>query len=871
MKLLHHFTITLFIAFCFSLQAQDHPSNQSPNQMPQLAPGMGMVVGSITDENAQPVQYAIIYLFASPDSVTVETAITDADGRFAIHPIPYGNYYLEIQFMGYHKHNSNTFTVNEKNPIFRLSRFKLSQKSTQLGTVEVKAQKEMIQTNLDKKVYNVEASIITDGATAIEALSEIPSLDVDIEGNVSLRGSGNVTILVDGRPTNLTLDQIPASQIESIEVITNPSARLEPDGMSGIINVILRKKREHGLNALFGLGGGFSLYRSKLYPENTNAFVNLNYSFKKINIYTNYNFRIGNSKNGGDLNRTSWFYNDTTQLVQETERVHHWMRHNVKLNLDYFINSKNTLSFSVGYNYNSGKDTNIMFSKNFGTWANEDIQFNEYNQWGADKRTIHNFNGNLNYKKTFNKKGMELTSDVYYTQMNGYSSSAYLQNFSFPVSKPDYYQNTKTTTLNRTATAQVDFVTPVGNGGRIETGYKFSYRSIGQDYSLSFGEDASHLQEDVLQRNNFEYREFLNAAYFIYSNTFWQKLKIQLGLRGEIANTFSDLKSADTVYKKQYLNLFPTAHIRYDFNDYHYVQLSYSQRVTRPNFWNLNPFVDISDKQNIRMGNPNLMPEFAHNIELGYNAIVEKSNFTVTLFYRIRTDLMTRYTEMKYAQIKDELIYYELIDGQIYTTPVISGFDTLNTFPYTLTSTQNINKSQNFGLEFVYGQRLWKFWRITLSSDFYRVMIHSEQLIDENLRNDFVFGIRLNQTFNLPKGFDVQLNFRFRSKSITTGSMGGGVGQGKQNASYSLNFGIKKSFLKNTLTLSLNIRNLINNPTILINTFSSNPVNGYNADSKRYRSAFQTNLTLTYKLNNYKVKRESNRDIDTMEQEFTGE
>ena len=874
MKPLHYLIcLAFFIIFSSSLQAQNQQPQQR-QQPPQLQPGTGMIAGSITDENTQPVQYAIIYVFSSPDSVTVQTAITDADGRFAVQPLPYGNYYLEIQFMGYSKHNTNTFTLNEKNPVFRLSRFKLTQKSTQLGAVEVKAQKEMIQTNLDKVVYNVEASIVTEGATAVEALAEIPSVDVDIEGNVSMRGSGNVTILIDGRPTNLTLDQIPASQIEKIEVITNPSARLEPDGMSGIINVILKKKREPGLNALFGLGGGFSLYREKVFMDNGNAFVNLNYSYKKINIYANYNFRTNVHRSGGEMDRTSWYRGDSTFLEQTTKRKGNWLGHNAKFSLDYFINPKNTLAFSIGYNHNSGKDTNTMFSDNSGIWSNEFIRFNTYNQSGGSKRGGNNFNGNINYKKTFDKKGMEFIADAYYTQMNGSSKETYLQEFNFPDSMPDYYQRTNTKTLNRTATTQIDFVTPVGKGGRIETGYKFSFRSIGQDYFLFFGENESDIQENILQRNNFEYREFLNAAYFIYSNSFWERLKIQLGVRGEIANTFSELKSSDTTYSKPYYNLFPTAHIRYDFNEKHSLQLSYSQRVTRPSFWNLNPFVDISDKQNIRMGNPKLMPEFAHNLELGYNAVVKKSTFNVTLFYRVRTDLITRYTEMKQARVLDGLIYYELIDGQEYTTPVVSGFDTLDIFPYTLTSNQNINKSQNFGLELVYGQRLWKFWKFTLSGDFYRVLINSEQLIDENLKNDWAFGIRLNQTFNLPKGFDIQLNFRFRSKSITTGSMGwggGGVGQGKQNASYSLNFGAKKSFLKNSLTVSLNIRNLIYNPTILINTFSTNAENGYNANSTRYRSAFQTNLTLTYKLNNYKAKRENNREAEGVEQEFIGE
>jgi len=864
--------VALFTFFFSSLQAQIDPSLMQ--QLSQLPPGTGAVGGTIIDESSQPVQYAVIFLFSSPDSITVQRAVTDTDGRFFILPVPYGSYYLEIQFMGYAKQNSNTFTLDEKNPFFRLSRFKLTGKSTQLGSVEIKAEKEMIQANLDKKVYNVEASIITDGATAIEVLSEIPSIDVDIEGNVSMRGSGNVTILVDGRPTNLTLDQIPASQIESIEVITNPSARLEPDGMSGIINVVLKKKKEPGLNALFGIGGGFSIFRQQFFVDNGNLLANLNYSHNKINIYANYNFRTGTRRSGSEMDRISWFHGDTTILEQESFRKSNWIGHSVRIALDYFINPKNTLSFAVGYNNYSNKDTNTMYSDNSGIWANEPMQFSTYNQFGGDKRAGSNLNGNINYKKTFNKKGRELTADIFYTQLGGKSVGTYLQNFNFPPFKPDYYQRTEMTTQNRTATTQVDFVTPVGNGGRIETGYKFSFRSIGQDYSLFYGENESHLQEDTLQRNNFEYREFLNAAYFIYSNTFWDKLKIQLGLRGEIANTFSDLKSVDTVYEKNYYNLFPTAHVRYDFNEFNSIQLSYSQRVTRPSFWNLNPFVDISDKQNIRMGNPNLTPEFAHNIELGYNTSVKQSTFNATLFYRIRTDLITRYTEIKQANIEDGLICYELIDGQIYTTPVVSGFDTLSSFPYTLTSTQNIDKSQNFGLEIIYRQRFWKFWSITLSGDFYRIMIDSKQLIDENLASDWAFGFRLNQSFMLPKGFAVQLNFRFRSKSITTGSMGwmgGGVGQGRQNASYSLNFGARKSFLNNSLTLSLNVRNLIFNPTVLIHTFSTNPAIGYDANSKRYRNIIQTNLTLIYRLNNYKAKREPNREIDGLEPEFLGE
>jgi len=514
------FFVTLLL-FPFFIFAQPGGSGmRDGGQMPDFG-SLGAVLGSILETDNQPAKYATVIIKNLSDSTTITGGMTDEEGRFLVIDIPWGSYYCEINAFGYSKNYTPSFTLSPTSPRHILRQYKLSQKIQTLQSVEVVAQKEMLQTNLDKTVYRIENNVIAEGATALETLSEIPSVDVDIEGNVSMRGSGNVTILIDGHPTNLTLDQIPASQIESIEVITNPSARLEPDGMSGIINIILKKRKEPGFNALFGIGGGFSLYKQRLYVDNGNYFMNINYSHNKINLYANYNFRIGNFRNGGELDRTSWTDSgDTTFMHQETERKHRWISHNVKLALDYYINKKNTIYFSFGYNNNANKDTNTMFSDNSGIWSNELIKFNEYNQFGSGKRKGNNFNGNINYKKTFDKKGMELTSDVYFTQMSGFSENPYLQNFIFPVSRPDYYQRTKTTTLNRTATAQLDFVTPVGNGGRIETGYKFSFRTIGQDYSLFNGNNESNLIEDVLQRNNFEYRELLNAAYFIYSNSF---------------------------------------------------------------------------------------------------------------------------------------------------------------------------------------------------------------------------------------------------------------------------------------------------------------------------------------------------------------
>lgn len=824
------FSCALF-SLLFILSTTLYSQTSNPNQN-------GTVSGSIVDENLHPIQYASVYLFRVPDSLTAGMSITDADGRFNITNIPFGEYYIELDFIGYSKHRSSVFTLSSDKPSYRLNKFKLSEKSTRLGTVEVKAQKEMLQSNLDKTVYNVESSISSEGATAVEVLQDIPSVNVDLDGNVTLRGSENVTILVDGRPSNLTLEQIPAAQIESIEVISNPSARLEPDGMAGILNVILKKRKESGFNGLIGIGGALSLFDKKAFFPNYDGNINLNYSYNKINVFLNYNFRHWGRRSSGSLDRTSWINGDTTHLYQENYQDRSGYSHNLRTGLDWFINKKNTLSFAFGYNYNQSKSNSELYSNNSHYQQLIYDPYIEYNQNGYSRNFSHNFSGNIYYKKTFDTKGQELTADFYFSQMNRDNKDGYSQLFIIPDPEERYYQLTQTLGLNRNASAQIDFVTPAGNGGRIETGYKFAMRHVGQDYSLLNGSIEDQMEIDSTQTNNFLYSEYINAAYFIYSNSFWDKLKLQVGLRGEMAHTTSDLKSADTAYKKNYYNLFPTLHLRYDINKNHSLQLSYSRRVSRPRIYQLNPFVDISDKLNLQTGNPNLTPEFVNSFELGYLMTINKSSLNLTAFYRQRKDIITRYTQ---------LFEEELEDGTTYT--------------YTLTSYENLNKSQNFGLEVVYGQRLWKFWKINLSGDFYRVIINSNDLIDENLSNDWAWGFRLNQTFNLPQNWDMQLNFRYRSASLTTGSMGwgtGGVGQGKRSASYSLGFAVKKGFFNNRFVTSLNIRNLLYSPETRVLTYSHEAESGYDALSIRKGSSFQVNLSLSYKINNFKKRIEKN-------------
>ncbi|MCQ2287224.1 MAG: TonB-dependent receptor [Bacteroidales bacterium] len=795
----------------------------------------GTVKGNVIDINGKVIEYAMVSVLRANDSATVGNGWTLTDGNFNITSLPFGDFMIEVEVMGYKAHYSAPFTLSEKNPTKNFAKFKLTQRSTTLDAVEITAKKEMIQSNLDKQVFNVESSIITEGETAIEVLEEIPSVDVDLDGNVSLRGSENVTVLIDGRVSNLTLDQIPAEQIESIEVINNPSARLEPDGMAGILNVILKKKKDSGFNGLVTLGGALSMLGNKPYFDRYNGGFNLNYNYNKINIFLNYDLRHFGHHSYGELDRTAWFEQDTSRLWQENHSDGGGWSHNISTGLDWFINSKNTLSFTFGFNTSKHGNESSLNSTNSRWLIGTETPFNKYDEKTSSSMRNYDFNAAINYKKTFETKGQELTADLSFSQRTGKNIGNEHQTFEVPQEALPYFQETTSDETNRNAAAQIDFITPVGNGGRIETGYKLSYRYKGQDYSLFSGNAEDKMMEDSSQRNNFDFSELINAAYFIYSNTFWEKFKIQLGLRAELANTVSDLKSANKIHYKNYFNLFPTVHLRYDFSLEHSLQLSYSRRVTRPRVWWLNPFIDYSDRQNWRTGNPNLQPEFVNSVDLSYLMTVKKSSLNVSVFYRQRQDIISRYTQL-------------LNDST------------------TLTTYENLNSSHNVGLELTYGQRIWKFWKITLTGSLYYESIESNDLIEQSLSTQWNWRIRLNQTFSLPKDWDLQLNFRYSSPSLTAGSMGwgnNGVGQGKRSARYGLNFGVKKT-LFNCFTISLNARNIVFNRKNNVHTYSYGEKNGYDAHSVHIRQGLSINLTLSYKFNNYKKRKETPSGLEDM-------
>lgn len=827
----HHILpfVALFISL-LNVTAQEKLSIQARKLVTSTT---GVITCSIIDEDGQVLEYATVTVFRVKDSSMVTGAVTNAKGVCLIDKVPWGSYYLRISYIGYANKYINNITLTAKNPVYELTKQKIMPGQQMIEGVTIRAEKEMIQTNLDKKVFNVDKNITSEGATCLEVLENIPSVNVDVEGNVSLRGSQSVTILVDNRPSNLTLDQIPSGMVESIELITNPSARYEPDGVSGIINVVLKKTKERGFNGMITVGSGVSNLDSAFYFGKYNLSANINYRYNKVNIFANYDFRTMNRNNYNTLDRTSIFNSDTNQLYQMSQSRGEFMSHNIRTGLDYYINNKNTLSFNV--NYSQFERLHRSNSDSRSSYNNIDTADKEYVLNTINEGSHNNFGSNLFYEHKFDKKGQELTASVYYSRMwneNGVISN---EKYSIPINRADYMSRAKTIGNNQFITAQVDFVTPVGNGGRIETGYKLSTRFTDQEYHQYIGSKENDLVENISDANNYNYSEYINALYFIYSNTIKEKFKYQVGLRGELANNIFYLKNIDTTSRSMYPHLFPTVHLVYEFNEKHSIFLSYSMRVQRPNVFQLNPYVDNSDRLNLSKGNPNLKPELTNSVELGYQYYTDKLSVTTNVFYRHRYQMISRYTEL----LNDSV---------------------------SLTSYQNFNQAQSYGIELNYSQTFFKWWRANITGSFYQTLIDSTQgmdMIDPNLMKDWSWNVRGMFSFILPKDFDIQLTASYRSPMLTTGSMGGfgrggGSGQGRMEEQWAMDIGFKKMFLKKTLTLSVRVSDIFASRTSKINTFGRNENSSFDTYSFRKNDSRQLFVSLSYKINNYRPKRTTN-------------
>jgi outer membrane receptor protein involved in Fe transport len=770
--------ILLIIAVSFSFISLAQPEGERP----KIGVYQGKVVNS---QSKKPIPYTKIVMISPRDSSVVTGGLSNETGDFKISKIPVGMYTAKITSFGFKPVFIDSIKFFPNQPIIDAGSIEMLEDVGLLNEIEVVAEQAEIETSIDKKVFNVDKQITTKGGTALDALQNVPSVTVDVDGNVSLRGSANVTILIDGRPSSLSgggrqgvLTGIPASSIEKIEIITNPSAKYDPDGMSGIINIVLKKNKLRGFNGNVegGVGTGVEAYFGQ--PITYNGSFNLAYRNEKLNVYGGYSINHYYGYRNYYQELVTWLpsYN---KLIQDREGTHLRQSNMLKFGSDFYLNPTSTIGFAVTGNLSENDRTGNMIYLSYDstklndTWRR--ITSNPSNRKG--------FDANVYYEKKFKKPEQVLNFDANYSQGNFESYGDYVNdsldiNGLVTVAGYERQKNESPETYT-TGNARVDYFHPTKKG-KLEMGLKSTLRLNNQKFSQeTFSYDTQKFSPDDSLTNSFNYSEQVHAAYFIYGLNL-KSYKFQVGLRAEQALIGAHVEGDSITYKNDYFALYPSAHIKKPLGDAKELSLSYSRRVNRPNRRAVNPFPLYTDPFNLRRGNPYLNPEFTNSVELGYMQYTKKLTVTASLFYRYMTNLIQRVKTVEPSGIS-------------------------------VTSWQNLDKGHFVGAELVVIYKPFKWWRMMVSGNVSQNYLNSNNAELNN--SGFSYSTFLNQTFTLKKDWAIQNTVYYMSPFI--------LPQGKSLAMYSTNIAVKKSLMKNKLSLSLSLQDVFNTRRFALETNSS--------------------------------------------------
>ncbi len=767
------------------------------------------VRGNLVDEQNAPVPFTTVALYRSSDSTLVSGVAADEAGTFAI-PAKTGQYYLKISSVSYLSKFISPVRVADTD--VRVGTVVLKNSAQRLAEVVVQAEKSQMELALDKKIFNVGKDLANAGGTASDILRNIPSVAVDVEGNVSVRGSNSVRILIDGKPSGLVsfkggagLQQLQGSQIERVEVITNPSARYEAEGMGGVINIILKKERSEGFNSSVDLITG--------YPGNFGLSSNLNYRRKNLNFFVNYTIAYRNRPGRNSLYQEV-YRNDSTFITQQRSvNLQKVMNNNIQAGIDYYFNEQNILTGAYTYRGSKGKRySDIYYNDYVGTLASlQSIT----NRTQDETETEPNSEYSLTYKRSFVRKGHELSADFRF--LDNYESSDQL------FAEQLYRADGRTTVLpisrqrslndegEKQFLVQIDYVQPFAKQGKYEAGLRSSTRAMTNDYSVTEQNTAGVYTPLPGLTNNFVYNEKINALYGIVGNK-TGRISYQAGVRAEWTDVKTTLKQTNEVNPRSYANLFPSVHMTYDLPRQHALQISYSRRVRRPAYNDLSPFMTFSDARNFFSGNPDLNPEFTDALELGHIKYVEKGSFSSSVYYR-------------------------------YTTGKVLRIRRVNDQGFSTTRPENLATENSYGVEFAGSYALAKWWKMDASFNFFRAITDGANL-DATFQSDtYTWFTRMNSRFTLWKGTDLQLRGNYEAPQQ--------LPQGRQKSIAALDVAMSREIFNKNGTLTLNVIDVFNSRRFRSITEGANFYTETNSQG-RLR---QINLTASYRFRQAKKKK----------------
>jgi len=773
-------------------------------------PADGIIKGIVLDKSGEiPMEYANIVLYSQRDSSIVSGTVTGPDGHFILENLPYGRFYAIANFIGYNKKYIRDIKITPQSKVLALDPVLLEMASTALEGVEINADKAHVEYKIDKKIVNVSQDIMAQGGSAVAVLENTPSVQVDIEGNVSMRGTSNFTVLIDGRPSVLegsdALQQIPASTIDHIEIITNPSAKYDPDGVGGIINVVLKKQKQPGTNGVVNVGiSSGNKYKSD---------VLLNYRRQKFNIFGGADFNHNEFSMRGRSEYTTYLTDSTSYRYSDMKGEMTRKGYGFKAGTDYYINDDATLTFSGQYGtYGFGRDhssTNTLWTvpQSLKTYT---LSESESNRDGTY------YNLNMNYLRNFKGAGHKLEVLGYYSKRNG--NDAELQNdyitdaaWIDDGSNPESIKTSEESD-NDEFRISTDYTRPFGEEGKLETGYQSRFDFENEKYIF---EQFDYFLNDYVQNDLYtsqvNFKRNIHSIYGTYSNTAgsWG---YQLGLRGEF--TDRNIKDVDATagYVINRFDYFPTLHLSKQFESDHQLLASYSRRIDRPHGWALDPFVNYIDAYNIRIGNPALEPEYIDSYELSYQKRLKKSFISLETYYRVDKNKITRIKSLQE-------------DGTI-----------VHTF-------QNLNRDYSLGAELMVNADLSRWLQMNGSVNVYNYWLEGNVEDEDVSTGSTNWDGRMNVTLKLKYDFRVQLTGFYRGPSVTA--------QGQREGFFMSNMAIRKDLFQKKFSATISVRDMFDSAKREMTT--SGP--GFTSYDLFKREAPIVSLNLSYIINNYKRQR----------------
>lgn len=760
------------------------------------------VMGKVMDESKEPVPYASVALYNQSDSSLAAGAASNEMGRFRVEAKP-GKYYLIISFLSLS--DKVVSDIEVKNEPVHLGPLTMVAGSTTLEEFAVEAEKSQMELKLDKRVFNVGKDVSNLGGNATDVLDNIPSVTVDVEGNVSLRGSENVRILIDGKPSGMVgisttdaLRQLDSDMIERIEVITNPSARYDAEGEAGIINIVLKKEKRKGINGSVSLRAG--------YPANYGGSFNLNFRKKKVNFFASAGIGYRESPGSGYNNQT-WTLADTSYRF-DSERRHNrgGLRQNVRVGTDFMFNKYNTLTVSAFMSRMDGdNDAQVLYRD----YDINDLLTQLLIRDEIESEINDNQELTLSYRKTFEQKGREWTTDFKYINNDELEQGNITQTSDVEGIQP-LYQRTRNTENEERWLFQSDYVHPFAEEGKWEIGVRSNMRIIDNDYIVEEqNSDASWFTIPGFD-DRLIYTENIHAGYLMAGNEFG-KFSVQGGLRAEYSDIKTELVDTKQINARDYLSFFPSAHISYELKQENSFQVSYSRRIKRPRFWYLLPFFNFSDSRNIFSGNPNLDPEFTDSYEVGHLKYWKKGSLLSSVYYRHTTGVIERI----------------LVSDSAGTT---------SRFPI------NLGMRDSYGIEFSGSMEITDWWNFNGSFNFFKAITKGDYEGQNFDAETWAWNARFVTKWKIKKKFNLQTSLMYRSPRITA--------QGETLPMYGWDAGLSLDCLKGKGTLTFSARDILNRRrrgSIVV------------TDEFRSESAFQWRAR-TFLLNfNYRINQKKRR------------